>query len=404
MAGGPPSLGLVEISRACLTAGSRGRIATQVLRRPDNLNAVAALPNGEEALRLTAAGVAEFTTATPTYGHKILALLLLEGMADVLTTNWDDCIERGGGLARVSVVVTEYDLLNVTPKAVLKIHGCATQPMSLLITSEQLETPPAWVGDQTRARLGTSIVVFVGIGDIAGYVRKRLEEAIENVGSPSNVRVVSPGIGEYWTGSAWAELLPGLEVEHRIAETSDAFLDKLGAAYVLVTLADVGAGFLGEPSLSEPFEAALTALKQHDALTILAWVRHTAVVATAGKSVLTAPATATALMALGRLVGANFRIERDLVITTPSGPIEVLVAMGTQPVARLRREAQNRLERHLGNGRDGPSFVVAGGIGWPPDGQLSDEDIFGGGSVGDVLDGPLNVRAELIRAEAVLAG
>jgi len=34
MAGGPPSLGLVEISRACLTAGSRGRTATQVLRRP----------------------------------------------------------------------------------------------------------------------------------------------------------------------------------------------------------------------------------------------------------------------------------------------------------------------------------------------------------------------------------
>jgi hypothetical protein len=45
-----------------------------------------------------------------------------EGVVDVLTTNWDDCIERGGGSERVSSIVTEHDLLHVAPKAVLKIH------------------------------------------------------------------------------------------------------------------------------------------------------------------------------------------------------------------------------------------------------------------------------------------
>jgi hypothetical protein len=49
-------------------------------------DAIAGLPGGEEALRLTAVEVAEFTTATPTYGHATLALMLLEGVLDVLTT------------------------------------------------------------------------------------------------------------------------------------------------------------------------------------------------------------------------------------------------------------------------------------------------------------------------------
>jgi NAD-dependent SIR2 family protein deacetylase len=64
-------------------------------------DAVATLPSGRDALLSTAARVAEFTSATPSYGHEVLAFLMLEGLLDVLTTNWDDCIERGGGEERV---------------------------------------------------------------------------------------------------------------------------------------------------------------------------------------------------------------------------------------------------------------------------------------------------------------
>lgn len=46
-------------------------------------DAIAGLAGGEEALRLTAVEVADFTSATPTYGHEILANLLLEGVLDV---------------------------------------------------------------------------------------------------------------------------------------------------------------------------------------------------------------------------------------------------------------------------------------------------------------------------------
>jgi hypothetical protein len=246
-------------------------------------------------------------------------------------------------------------------------------------------------------------VVFVGIGDVADYVRKRLEEAIADIGNVDNIRVVSPSINQLWTDSKWAELVPTLDPEHRLEEAADAFLDKLGAAYVLVALADVSTGFQEEPALAEPFDAACSGLKKHDALTVLSWARRAGVIAEAGSSVLASPTMATALTALGKLVGVDFRIERDSIIAASGGPLEILVAIGTQPASRLRREAEIRLEHHLGNGVE-PRFVVAGGIGWPAEGQEPRDDIMGAGVITDVLDGPLNATPSIIRAESVVSG
>jgi hypothetical protein len=364
-------------------------------------DAVAALESGEDALRFTVVEVAEFTSAVPTYGHQVLALLVLEGVVDVLTTNWDDCVERGGGSERVMSIVTEYDLRNVSPRAVLKIHGCATQPSSLLITSSHLDAPPTWVADQTRARLGASVVVFVGIGDVAGYVKKRLEEAIQDVGNVDNVRVVAPGIVDAWDGSQWSQLAPGLSESHRIAETADAFLDHLAAAYVHVTLATASAGLQSAPVFAAAFNAAASGLGQHNAATVLEWVRHVGVVARPGSPVLSADSLTEALTALGKLAGADIRITRDRTVEYRDGQLEVLAAVGPQSAARLRREAQNRLELHLGNGVE-PRFLVAGGIGWGPAEGFTTVDVMGDGSDSDVLDGPLNVLPDIVRVEQVL--
>ncbi len=366
-------------------------------------DAVAVLASGEEALRLTAARVAEFTSATPTYGHRVLALLLLEGVVEAMTTNWDDCIERGGGGERVSSIVTEHDLLHVAPRAVLKIHGCATQPASLLITSAHLASPPSWVSDQTRARLGTAVVVFVGIGDVAGYVRVRIEEALADAGPPANVRIVSPGINDGWDGSQWAELLPNLDPQQRIAMTADAFLEKVGSGFVHIVLASVAAELGAEAELAAYFHAASSGLRTHDPATVLQWARHTGVVAEPGSSVLDSPAMSSALLAVGKLFGPNFTLTREGTIETDEGQYEVLVAVGTQSASRLRREAQNRLERHLGNGIE-PKFLVSGGVGWPAAEPVGDHDILGGGLPGDVVDGPINATAEILRAELVIAG
>jgi hypothetical protein len=330
---------------------------------------------------------------------------MLEGVVDVLTTNWDDCLERAGGAERVPSVITEHDLIDVAPKSVLKIHGCATQPSSLLVTTAHLENPPGWVSDQTRARLGTSVVAFVGSGDVAGYVRNRLEEAIKEAGSVENIRVISPGIANGWTDSQWSQLVPDLAVEHRIAEPADAFLEKLGVAYVDSVLADLSASLQDDPVLAEAFNEAAHALCRHDVLRVLSWARHGGVVRRGGVSVLNTESMAAALTALGKLSGDQIEIELNLTCTTPQGPLEVLVSVGAQSARRLRREAQNRLEEHIGNGAPQPTFLIAGGIGWSSTGvpPLPD-DILSDGDPKDVLDGPLNVTPSILLADAVLVG
>lgn len=366
-------------------------------------DAVVGRDGGEEALRFTAVQTAEFTTATPTYGHCILAELLLEGVLDVLTTNWDNCVERAGGLEDVLSVVTAHDLLNAVGRRVLKIHGCASQPDSLLLTSAHLRTPPSWVTDETRARLGNAVVVFVGIGDVAGYVEQRLKEAITDVGPIHNIRVVSPGIVNGWDASNWSQLVPDLAEGYRIAATADDFLEKLGGAYVQVSLAELAASMRDATAVAQAFVEAATALRKHDALTVLAWTRRAGVVAKGGVSVLNTESMAEAIAALGRLTGRDFEITRDSTLDTPKGYIEVLAAVGVTSASRLQREARNRLEHHRAKGVPEPRFLIGGGIGWGAPELVLPRDIFSEGDASDVVDGPMNAEPTILRAREVLA-
>ncbi len=366
-------------------------------------DAIAALAGGEEALRLTAVEAAEFTTAAPTYGHAVLAALLLEGVLDVLTTNWDNCVERGAVSERVPSVVTAHDLLHVVGRRVLKIHGCATQPGSLLLTTDHLQSPPQWVTDETRARLGNTVVVFVGIGDVAGYVEERLKEAIADVGNVDNIRVVGPGIDAGWASSEWSKLVPSLDDDHRIAATSDEFLEKLGAAYVHMTFADLAASLEGVEVAALAFDKGADGLRKHDALTILSWARRTGVVATPGASVLNSEPMAEAIAALGVIAADEFKITRDSTIETSGGYLEVLVSVGVNSAARLRREAQNRLEAHAARGAPEPTFLIAGGMGWAIPADVLPSDVLGDGDAADVVDGPMYAEPAIVLASEVLA-
>lgn len=368
---------------------------------PSVADAVASLEGGEEALLQATVRVAEFTTATPTYGHRVLAVLLLEGLTDVLTTNWDNCIERGNANERVSAVITGRDLATISPPSVLKIHGCATQPSSLLITSSHLASPPVWVVDQTRARLGSSTVVFVGIGDVAGYVKLRIQEAIDDIDNVANIRVVSPGIVDNWLETQWAALAPDLLNEHRVAATSDEFLEQLARAYILAVVADMQVSLEDDVTLATLLRTASTALFEHDALTVLNWARQAAVVPTQGTSVLGASSMALALCAMGQLAPDGFSIGSSALMITGRARLEVLVATGYQPAARLEREARNRRSSYAGSGQEIPQFLVAGGIGWPRYGELP-RDILSVGVSDDILDGPLNGAPDILLADEVL--
>lgn len=366
-------------------------------------DAVAALPGGEEALRQTSASSANFRGAKPGYAHRVLAHLMLEGAIDVLTTNWDNCIEKGAGDERLPTVTNEQALVHVAPPWVLKIHGCASEPESLLLTSAHLSSPPAWVQEQTRARLGSAVVVFIGIGDVAGYVKRRIEEALNEVGPVENIRVVAPEIDTNWSLSQWSSLIPTLPADHRIPVTADLFMEQLGAAYVLARLSEHLGNLSSSDCLAHDLEAARSCLLETDSLTVLQWARSVDINPRAGESVLKSAELGKALVALGHLVGGSARLNHNHVFNTAEGPIEVLVATEAVPSRRLLECAENCLLDHSNRGEPLPKFLVAGGVGPIPRPGSLPHSILDEADEADVIDGPLSLVPDIRHADEVIA-
>lgn len=375
---------------------------------PDDLiavaDSVALLPGGGDALRQTAAKSAEFRSATPSYGHRVIAQLLLEGVVEVLTTNWDDCIERGGVPDRIQAVTDERSLHRVTPPSVLKVHGCASEPSSLLVTSEDLQDPPTWAREQTHARLGSAVVVFLGIGDVAGYVKQRIMEAIAEVGDIANIRVVSPSIVTKWEASQWSTVAPGLSDDDRIAATSDEFMEQLGGAYIHASLGRHVTALADDPEVAPHIKAAVGELLKTDALSLLEWARRAAIDPQQGLSVVNVTTMAEALTAFGRLTGTESVVMRGQVFETCEGPIEILVAARSMSARRVEQEAENRLHAHASRGEQNlPGFLVAGGIGWSKVNAGLPSNVLNETDAEDILDGPSALAPNILLAQEVLA-
>jgi SIR2-like domain len=368
-------------------------------------DAIAGILGGGEAVRQVAVGVAEYTTAKPNYGHHILALLLLEGVVTVLTTNWDDCIERGAPPERVLVVMSEDERLEVTAPALLKVHGCATRERTLLITSGELANPPQWVREEMNARITDSHVVFVGTGDVAGYIKARIGEVIAAAGHVDHLFVVSPGIVAHWDHSQWAELIPNLPLANRIGMPADEFLDKLAGAYVRLNFIDVLAAVETDVPLREAIDRVKAAFDAETALRSLMWFRSVAVPARAGDSVFKEQAIATALIALGKLGQDGLKTTSPGRALAGDTEYHLLVGVGFQSAARLRREAEERLTEYLEKGGDlaeAPKFLVAGAVGGFSARGALPEDIVGVGDVADVLGGPLAASVDIVDANRVV--
>ncbi|QDB78598.1 hypothetical protein FE251_03790 [Georgenia wutianyii] len=364
-------------------------------------DAVAQLSGGEDALRQTAAKSANFKSATPGYAHRVLAYLMLERAVDVLTTNWDNCIERGSGEEHLPTVTNEHDLADVTPPWVLKVHGCASRPGSLLVTTAHLANPPKWVQEQTHARLGSSVVVFIGIGDVATYVKQRIAEAITEVGSVDKVRVVSPDIITNWDTSQWKALAPALPDEHKVPVTADAFMEELAAAYIIARLNEHGLSAGAE--LAQKLDHAKTGLFKSDSLTVLQWSRKVDINPRAGESVLKSPEFGKALIALGHLVGDSVDLKHNQILETNLGPIEILIATQTVPARQLVEAAESRLQAHDYRGEPHPVFLVAGGVGPIAKPDALPHRIIGDVDEFDIVDGPLALVPKVRHADEVIA-
>ncbi|WP_143445358.1 SIR2 family protein [Janibacter indicus] len=330
-----------------------------------------------------------------------MAQLMLEGAIDVLTTNWDSCIERSSGEEELPTVTNESDLADVTPPWVLKVHGCASRPGTLLVTTDHLANPPTWVQEQTHARLGSAVVVFIGIGDIAPYVRQRVVEAIGEIGSVENIRVVSPSISSDWDNSPWKAVAPDLRPEHRIGVSADQFMEELGSAYIFARLAEHSSTC--GPDLSVKLDDAKSVLFRADSLAVLQWSRAIDINPRAGESVLRSSEFGKLLIALGHLIGDSGELRNSRVFDTAIGPVEVLVSTQTVPMRRLVEAARERLHGHISKGEPSPLFIVSGGIGAMSEPDELPPSIVEDADDADIVDGPLALVPNVRHADEVIA-
>jgi hypothetical protein len=335
-------------------------------------DAAAQLIGGEEALRTEVLRLADFLSAAPNYGHSVLAELLCEGAIDcVLLWNWDDCIERVPVFPeRLQVAHTLDDIQNLEQPSIAKIHGCATRRSTLLITSADLAAPPVWTDDTFAERIRGKTVVFVGVGDIADYARRRLGELHERF-PDLDVWVVSPGIVRDWEKSQWAELFPSLPEARKIAMTADGFLDELGRRWIralLDALAGATSGAAVRQEVVDQLGRLVQALGAKGGPAFIRWLRWASIGTRVGSSTLSWSESTQLLLGLAVLAvedGVNSiqgRSQAGLVLDGTR--VEALVVHGVQGANTVRAAARRRAEELAGQGTIGANatFVVSGSI------------------------------------------
>lgn len=325
---------------------------------PGNLLAVADAYEqvvGIVSLQTTALDQADFLGAVPAFAHRAIAELTRESELVLLSLNWDNCVERSseGVVPRVEAVSDIQGLQAQQGPSILKIHGCATRPTSVLLTSSQLMAPGFWVNQAVGGQLAANTMVFVGMADVPDYVRPQVKEMVDAVGNADRIFVVAPGIVDSWASSAWASLLPGLPIANRLDTTADAFTDGLLRAYMNVALAGIR---VRASEISADLRIRLEALSgwilNADALEIARWLRRRSAMWPRGIPYLTSPPVAQSVLALasqGAIPADPFDEDADLVRL---GPRTVLcIITNGRAASQVAIEAERRVELLRNQGR-----------------------------------------------------
>jgi len=365
------------------------------------------------AFREIAAAIAEFRDAPSGYSHRAIGALLREGAATVYSANWDTCIERGAAQIGLHVDPTITDADRAARFAVCrlhKIHGCATQPPTLLVTTTELDAPPDWVGHAVGGALGAITLVFVGLGTVGGYVRRRVEQILEALGAAAAVWLADP-----YPSRAWKELLDRA-VGHVLETDANSFFDDLLRAYVthnLSRLSDAARQMdqLGQrPPLEPTIDRVVEALDACRALELIGWLRAGAGGVADGSPFLASAECRDSLLALAAIstqVAFSTRGERERLVLM-AGDVAIEIAAWPERASRIvvARETVRSNERYEQNCYEGfaPKIVhiCVGHRGLlPPRDAMP--DIGGGGSPeGDLIESePTHIW---VPAEGVVQG
>lgn len=383
-----------------------------------NLIAVADAGEGPagsaDALQDEVLELAQFLSARPNYGHQALALLLAEGAVTALSWNWDTCIERATPAEeRIEVARTEDDITYLDRAQLTKVHGCASMPRSLLVTSEHLKRPQPWADAAFALRLSTSTVAFVGIGDVADYAKQRITELFSTV-RPPEIVVVSPSIKSNWEQSVWSRVVPRLDEARRVEQSADVFLDELGRAWAGELTGRVStrkAALLA--SVHPGVDRVLEALGALSSVAAIRWYRRLVMTPRMGESVVLSAATPDAVIAIGVLASRTqkaVRAVRPACCAVGERQVDVLVAEENATAQEIEREALRRSEALRSNGQveaeDRPEFLIVGTVLGTLD--RSDEsaprDVAGDKEEDalDLVDGPRTVLPRYLDATPLL--
>lgn len=320
---------------------------------------VAAEPRGTQVLRETILRVADLLAAPANYGHRVIALLLCEGAVTALETNYDDCIERAAQPERLPVVRTPAELLHGPGASLLKAHGCASLPPTMLITTTDLGGIAFWADATVSAKLSQDHVAFIGIGSVADYVKTSIAGVLQATGQ-EHITLVDPALAR-WDHDpelGWKQLLPDLPDDQRVVEDASAFCDSLLRAYLVPfrqRIRQLVSGFGSEHGQRIGTSAAVEALETLDAVAALRWLRDASWNLSPGATALT-PATTSVLIAAGALLCDEWNpraIPGGMLVAShgdgtvgneaPDVTLLNLVVQGTKSGAAAAHEARRRL-------------------------------------------------------------
>ncbi len=132
-----------------------------------------------DELRSHAVKVFDFQRIEPNFGHVAVALLLREGLAQVVSANWDCGVERAGLLVEIridGVARLPESIQSLSGLPIYKVHGCATRPLTIALTQNEIDEPQTWAISRAQAALTSGSVVFIGLGTPGAYVQEPVAE------------------------------------------------------------------------------------------------------------------------------------------------------------------------------------------------------------------------------------
>lgn len=365
-------------------------------------DAAAGIDGGLDLMKRIVVEASGYTSALPNYSHRVLALLLLEGYVDVITSNWDTCIERSlGSDENLPVVRSHEESQAIQGNALMKVHGCATRPDTIRITTEELNATRSWARYAVNTRIASRRIVFVGVNDVAPYVRACIQEIIQNEdeGSLDNIFLVNPDPRTGCSSSQWYCLLPEMPQEQHLGITADEFFDELAALCVISSL-DRVCNALSTTRAGPAFAEAQSSMLALTSLEALQWFRDCAIPRPFEVFKKGELPFRDAFIALGFMAtdgGMKFCAGGRVLVAD----IEyiILIAMKTVKPEVLAREAQLRLgsiRADNGTTLHARKFLVAGvdkRIAPPEDLQ---QDIIADLADEDVMVGPLAGTPEFV--------